>query len=171
MQRRNAATSPKAAQGLARQPSGEDGTVLLVAIDANALDRKTPARAAAVEAFEDLSRAGRFALFVGEGVRREMGQAAVDSGTDRRFVRPPSAAEHVARIRVRAIVQGNAKPGKHEADAAHLSAAAEAGCGYFLTYDGRLLQRRGDLEGFALPPGMRVATIEEFLADLAAEER
>jgi hypothetical protein len=62
---------------------------------------------------------------------------------------------------VLAILQGNARPGKHEVDALHLSEAAETGCGYFITHDKRMLDKRGDLHG-ALPPTLNIVSLEEF---------
>lgn len=143
---------------------------MLVAADSNVFDRKTPERAALIESFVALLGSGRIGLFRGTGVEAEIAHPAariaaarLPPAAVRPTARPLTAAEHIARMRVRSIVQGNAKPGKHEADAAHLSEAAEAGCRYFLTYDGRFLRRRDDLHRFALPSGLRVATLDEFI--------
>ena len=51
-------------------------------------------------------------------------------------------SQHAQRRRVRIILQGNARPNKHAADASHLCEAAETGCSYFITHDRRIL--RGD---------------------------
>ena len=141
-----------------------------VALDANALDRKTPSRSALVDRFEALVASGALELHVGPGVEAEVTHPASPGNVQHTFAartprpfRPLTAAEHIARMRVRAVVQGNARAGKHERDAAHLSEAAEAGCRYFITYDGRILGKRADLEGFALPADFKIATLEEFL--------
>ncbi len=143
---------------------------MIVALDANALDRKTPSRSALVDRFVALVVSGVVELHVGPGVQAEVAHPAtpddlrhgLKAGRPRPF-RPLTAAEHIARMRVRAMVQGNARAGKHERDAAHLSEAAEAGCRYFITYDGRILGKRGELEGFALPVTLRIVTLDEFL--------
>jgi hypothetical protein len=59
-------------------------------------------------------------------------------------------------------LQGNAKPGKHEADADHLFEAAKYG-GYFITHDDRIRRRAGQL-GEVLPPSLTVVTLADFLA-------
>jgi predicted nucleic acid-binding protein len=70
--------------------------------------------------------------------------------------------QRAARQKVRAILQGNAKPGAHAADASHLSEAAETGCGYFITHDKRMLKKRTELHA-VLPPSLNIVTLEEFL--------
>jgi hypothetical protein len=59
-------------------------------------------------------------------------------------------------------LQGNANPGKHEADADHLFEAAKYG-GYFITHDHRILTRAGRLRE-VLPPSLTVVTLADFLA-------
>jgi hypothetical protein len=41
------------------------------------------------------------------------------------------------------IFQGKARPGKHAADASHVSEAADR-CSYFITHDGRTLKKRDE---------------------------
>ena len=140
----------------------------LVGIDANVL----------LSAGRDLDRllslasAGRVALKVGAGVRDELLRAparvpgsVLDLVTTfpPRAARPLTAAEHLSRIRVRAIVCGNARVGKHDADAAHLSEAAEAGCSHMITHDGRILRRSADLNTVAFGGRMLVTTLAAFL--------
>ncbi len=64
-------------------------------------------------------------------------------------------------MRVRAILQGNAGPHRHQADASHLSEAAETGCAYFITNDRRILKKRPELS-VALPPTLAIVTLAEF---------
>ncbi len=45
----------------------------------------------------------------------------------------------------------NARPGKHSADASHISEAAETGCAYFITHDKRILKKKRELSE-VLPP-------------------
>jgi hypothetical protein len=59
-------------------------------------------------------------------------------------------------------LQGNAKPGKHMADADHLFEAAKYG-GYFITHDQRILTRTGRLRE-VLPPSLTVVALVDFLA-------
>jgi hypothetical protein len=56
---------------------------------------------------------------------------------------------------------GNALSGKHDADASHVSEAAETGCVYFITHDKRILDKRGELR-VALPPTLTIVTLAEF---------
>ena len=78
---------------------------------------------------------------------------------------PLSARQHIDRIRVRSILRGNGRAGKHDADASHLSEAAEAGCGTFITWDSKILRKRDTLR-LTLPSGMRIRTLAEFFSDL-----
>lgn len=144
----------------------------VVAIDANALDRDGSARDALVEAFGEALAAGRFRLVVTAGVAGEMRHAGAPDAVRAlaaALAPPPSRAapltarQHIDRIRVRAILRGDGRPGKHDADASHLSDAAEAGCTVFITRDGKILRKRDILRG-ALPPGFRILTLEAFMA-------
>ena len=148
----------------------------LIAVDANALDRDGSARDALVDALRGDIAAGRLQLFLPAGVAEEMrhphAPAAVKASVEelaalalpRERALAPTARQHIERIRLRAMLRGDGKPGKHDADASHLSEAAEAGCDVFLTRDGKILRKRDILRG-ALPPGLRIATLEEFMAE------
>ncbi len=154
----------------------------LIGLDANALDRRGRQDEALADRFRALAAAGRLKVLVPGGVEAELRhpRGPLSSKADvpqpvpaPAFVRRPglTAAQHISRLRIRAMVQGNARPGKHEADAAHLSEAHEAGCAYFITYDGRLLRKRQDLE--AALPGLAIVTLEgffEILADFEGEQ-
>jgi predicted nucleic acid-binding protein len=82
------------------------------------------------------------------------------------------ASQRDDRRRVAAVLQGNAQPGKHAADASHLSEAAETGCAYFITHDKRILAKRGELHR-DLPPSLSIVTLTEFFEvfDRFAAER
>jgi hypothetical protein len=73
-----------------------------------------------------------------------------------------NSSQQAARRSVRAILQGNAKPDTHAADASHLSEAAEIRCAYFITNDKRILKKRYELYA-ALPPTLTILTLAEFL--------
>jgi hypothetical protein len=62
---------------------------------------------------------------------------------------------------VAVILQGNAKPGKHAADASHISEAAETGCAYFITEDNRILDERAELSR-VLQLSLAIVTLMEF---------
>ncbi len=49
------------------------------------------------------------------------------------------------RDEIRSLIQGNAKPGKHEGDADHLFELYKHGGGYFVTTDERLLSYSDEL--------------------------
>jgi rRNA-processing protein FCF1 len=150
-----------------------DGRGLLVAIDANALDRDGSTRDRLVESFEAQLAAGHLRLFIPAGVVEELRRAppGVQARTEavaalaeaRLRAAAPTARQHIDRIRVRAMLRGDGRPGKHDADASHLSEAAEAGCDLFLTRDGKILRKR-DILRAALPAQLRIATLEEFMS-------
>jgi hypothetical protein len=72
-----------------------------------------------------------------------------------------NGSQQDARRRVVAILQGNAKPGAHAADASHLSEAAETGCTYFITHDKRMIDKRDALVA-ELPLTLHIVTLDEF---------
>lgn len=141
----------------------------LVGLDANVLDKSGRARDALVDRLNALVDAGRVSVVVTGSVRREV-QHPHTPGQIREAALPLSfdvrkkltASEHISRIRVRAILRGNAHPGKHAADAEHLSEAAELGCTHFITHDGRILRKRDDLQA-SFANGLRIMTLAEFL--------
>lgn len=68
---------------------------------------------------------------------------------------------------VRAILRGNAKPGKHDADAAHLIDAAHWQAGYFVTLDARILARSSQIldaltDVWVVRPTELLAIVEEY---------
>jgi hypothetical protein len=71
-----------------------------------------------------------------------------------------TAQEAEMRRKIEAALQGNAKPGKHAADAQHLSEAAKYG-GYFITRDKRILNPSQELKAL-LPPSLQVVTLVTF---------
>ncbi len=171
---------PPAPRGPTADPdSPGGGATPCVAVDANALERIGAGRDAAARAFRAAAEAGRLRVVVPSGVAAELRDPRVPEATraaaeaaagSAGFAplaagRPPTARQHIDRIRVRAVMRGDGRPGKHDADAAHLSDAAEAGCSHFVTQDRKILRRRDILRG-ALPSGPRIASLDEFMAEL-----
>ena len=139
-----------------------------VAIDANALDRNGGERDALVDRFNAAAKSGTVSVVVAAGVRREVqhprtSSDAKDAVLPQVFnLRPRlNAAQQEQRRQVAIILQGNAKPGTHAADASHISEAAETGCAYFITEDKRILRKRAELRP-VLPPTLAIVTLLEF---------
>jgi hypothetical protein len=139
-----------------------------IGLDANALDRDGSDRDRLVDRFRRLSDVGVLTVVVAGGVRDEIHHPRTPGGVQAAVLpqifnlRPGLIeAQRVERRRVQQILQGNALPGAHAADASHLSEAAETGCGYFITHDKRILKKRAELHA-ALPPSLNIVTLEEF---------
>ena len=74
-----------------------------------------------------------------------------------------TAGEKATLCQIRAILRGNAQPGKHDADAEHLFEASKYGGGYFITHDRRMLDKRDELRQL-IGVALAIVTLEEFLA-------
>lgn len=155
-----------------------DDVIPIVALDANALDAKGAAAAAHLHHFQLLLAMGRFTVVVAGGVAGEIAhpntpiavQAALLASRPR-LLEPSGTLTHAQkldRIRVRAVLRGDTDGAKHEADAAHLSHAAEAGCAFFITHDKRILRRRSDLRRILVQ--FEIVTLERFVAILTNED-
>jgi hypothetical protein len=138
-----------------------------IAIDANALNRDGTIHDELVDRLLELERGSTINLIVPKGVRIEV----QDPRTPGHVSEPVmskiftiatglTAQEVDMRRQIEAALQGNAKPGKHAADAEHLFEAAKY-CGYFITHDDRILRRSQGLR--VLPPSLHVVTLERFL--------
>ena len=145
-----------------------DPRISNIALDSNALDRDGTARDQLVERFQKLSAANKLIVVVAAGVRGEVQHLKTPAGVKAAvlpqiFNLRPGLIKHQqdARRRVAAILQGNAKPGAHAADASHLSEAAETGCTYFITHDKRIIDKRDALAA-ELPPTLHIVTLAEF---------
>jgi hypothetical protein len=146
-----------------------DPRICNIACDANAVDRDGTSRDSLVERLVGLSAAGTLNLVVAGGVRQEVLHPHTPDEV-KEIVLPQIynlrpglvAAQRTDRDRVLKILQGNAMPGKHDADASHLSEAAETGCAYFITHDSRILGKRTELHS-VLPPSLTIVTIGGFL--------
>jgi hypothetical protein len=146
-----------------------DPRICPVAIDANALNRDGSAHDKLVDRLLSLSAAGTIRLLVPKGVREEILDPRTPSHIQEAVLpqvfsyRVGLNAEEQRRHRIiTQELQGNAKPGKHEADADHLFEAAKYG-GYFITHDDRILSRAGRL-GESLPPSLTILRLADFLA-------
>jgi hypothetical protein len=152
--------------GTSRQPL--DPKICNIGLDANALDRDGTERDHLVDRFRTLVSEGTLTVVLGGGVRAEAQHprtpAEVKAAMLPRIfnLRPGLVpSQRADRARVLAVLQGNARPGKHAADASHLSEAAETGCGYFITHDQRILDRREELHA-VVPPSLNILSLEEF---------
>ena len=147
-----------------------DPRICNIGLDANALDRDGSDRDQLVQRFCDLSSAGTVRVVVAGGVRGEVLHPQTPASV-KAVVLPQifnlrpglNSLQQEERRRVLAILQGNASPGKHAADASHLSEAAETGCAYFITHDGRVLKKRRELQ-VVLPPSLQMVTLSEFFS-------
>jgi hypothetical protein len=151
---------------MARRPLNP--RIVNVAIDSSALHRDSSARDANVERLLALRNAGRINLILPKGVRDEILDRRAPA--DKKEAALPMIFSFSVELnsdeqrRHRIIedeLRGNAKPGKHAADADHLFEASKY-CAYFLTEDARILKRAGRLNE-ALPPSLTVATVSRFL--------
>lgn len=156
--------------GMTRRPLNP--LICNIALDANALDLNGPARDSLVARFRQLMDDREFNVVIAGGVRREVQHSntpvhvRADVLPQIFNLRPGlNASQQSERQQVATILQGNAQSGRHAADASHLSEAAETGCGYFITHDRRILDRRAELARI-LPPSLTIATLVEFFSIL-----
>ena len=139
-----------------------------IGLDANALNRNGTDQDRLVERFCQLVHDRVLRVVVAGGVRNEIQNPKTPAHKKaailpRIFNLRPGLTEsqHAQRRRVRIILQGNARPNKHAADASHLCEAAETGCSYFITRDRRILRKRSELHE-VLPPSLTIVTLEDF---------
>jgi hypothetical protein len=150
----------------ARRPL--DPRICNIGCDANALDRDGTVTDQLVDRFRKHSETGKLTVVVADGVRGEVQHPQTPHDVKAAVLpqifnlRPGlNAPQQADRRRVQQILQGNAQPGTHAADASHLSEAAETGCGYFITHDKRILKKRAALHA-VLPPSLTIVTLTEF---------
>ena len=145
-----------------------DPRICNIALDANALDSDGTERDQLVTRFRELSDTAKVNVVLAGGVRGEV-QHPNSPGEVKAAMLPQifnlrpglNAGQQIERRRVADILQGNAKPGAHAADASHLSEAAETGCGYFITHDKPILGKRDELRA-VLPPTLQIVSLREF---------
>ena len=145
-----------------------DPRITNIGHDANALDYDGSPRDTLVDRFRALASTGTLSVVVAGGVRDEVQHPRTPADVKaavlpRIFNLRPGLirSQHDERRRVAAVLQGNARPAKHAADASHLSETAETGCAYFITHDKRILDKRNELRP-VLPPTLEILTLTEF---------
>jgi len=145
-----------------------DPRICNIGLDANALDEDGSPRDDLVEAFRQLSSEGTLNVVMAGGARDEVLHPNTPASVQATILpkvynlQPGlSSAQRARRASVEAILQGKARAGKHAADASHLCEAAETGCGFFITHDKRVLEKRVELEA-VLPPSLTIVPLAEF---------
>ncbi len=136
-------------------------------IDANVLDRGTTQHDAAVERILGLVNAGEFTLLLPHSVKSEIEHPNTPMEVKRRaagliYSMPVelTAPELATHKRIRTLIQGNAKSGKHDSDAFHLVEAHKYGGRHFITNDTRLLSMASQIW---TELQLRVLTPQEFI--------
>lgn len=144
-----------------------DPRIVNVHLDNNALQHPD---AVAVARLLELG-AGTINLIVPKGVRAEAMQLSTPSAARQLMERqifslPVELTCHEKRelAAIKSVLQGNAKPGKHDADAEHLFEAGKYGGGYFITHDKRMVEVKRLELAAVLPPSLHIVTLHEFLA-------
>jgi hypothetical protein len=141
-----------------------------ITLDANAVDRDGGLHDGFVDRLLGLRQLGKINFEIPGSVRGEV-QHPNTPAEVKSAVLPEifsigvsrTAGEHAALRQVQGLLQGNAAPGKHDADAFHLCEAAQkCGGGYFITHDRRVLERREKLRPL-LGSAFRIVTLCEFL--------
>ena len=129
-----------------------DPRICNIHLDANAVDRDGGLRDAMVERFGRLRATGDITWAIWGSVRREASHPRTPADVQaellpRIYTMPVSrtAPEQARLAKVRTVLRGKALSGKHDQDAEHLFEASKYGGGYFITHDGRLLDKRDEL--------------------------
>lgn len=147
-------------------------------LDANALDSGDVVRNALVDRFKRLEESGAIGVAIPHSVHTEVLNPHTPANVQSSMLaeihtlptqRTPN--EHDTLANIRRILQGNAEPGKHAADAEHLFEASKYGGGCFITHDQRMLKKRDELEPYIAPH--KIVLLGEFLRiydKFAAEE-
>lgn len=138
-------------------------------LDANALDKRGGPEDAVVDELLALAEGMKLSLVLPHSVRAEINHPNTPADVKRRAARllfstsvDLTGPEFELHRKVRTILQGNAKPGKHDRDAYHLVEAAKYG-GHFITSDkDRPLKKRDEVA--QILPHLQIVTPAEFLA-------
>lgn len=138
-----------------------------VAIDANALNKNGSEKDGLVDRLLRLWADGTIMLILPKGVRIETldprTPARIQSAVSEMIFTNqvdlnPEEHQHIRLIELE--LQGNARSGKHRADAQHLF-EADKYCAYFITHDRRLLDKTRKLRRL-LRPSLTVVTLSDF---------
>ena len=145
-------------------------------IDANVLDRTGGPEAVAVDVILELHQRENydFRLLLTYSVKAEIAHPHTPAEVKRRaahmvYSTPVQliGTELETHDKVRALIQGNSKPGQHDSDAFHLVESAKYGR-HFITNDGRLLKKANEIWGML---HLKVCTPSEWLAAYKAHAR
>ena len=136
-------------------------------IDATFLHSTGGPEGTAVNEIQKLHDNGDCLLLLAHSVRAEIEHHKTPAEVKRRaarfiYSRPVqlTAPEQATHARFRALMQGNAKPGKHAKDAFHLVESAKYGL-FFITSDTRLLKKADEI--YVMLPPFRVVKPTSFL--------
>jgi hypothetical protein len=142
-------------------------------IDANALDLTGGPEDPAVKEIMRLHDEGKFTLDVPHSVKSEIGHRNTPALVKREaahmiYTIPVqlTGPEQMRLDKVRALIQGNARPGQHDKDAFHLFESAKYGGRFFITNDARLLKKADEIWEILRP--LRVVKPSDFLAAYVA---
>jgi hypothetical protein len=138
-------------------------------IDANTLDRAGGPADAGLDKILGLAEGRVFTLLLPYSVQAEIEHPNTPPEVKRLASRliysmrvqltEPEKATHQ---RIRELIRGNARPGKHDNDAFHLVESAKNGGRHFITNDDRLLKKAPEIWSALL---IRVLTASEFIND------
>lgn len=152
-----------------------DPRIVNTFLDAHVLDRLGGLEDAVVEELLETGLDRGVVLHLPHSVKAEIEHPNTPADVKRRatsliYSVPVQLTEGERKLhqKVRSIIQGNAKPGKHNADAFHLVESAKYGGGYFLTNDTRLLRKASEVAELLQ---IQILTPTEFLSILAEFER
>jgi len=139
-----------------------------VAHDADVLDRDGSPRDNLVDRFIELAASWKLKVVTPSGVRQQVQHPHTPRDVQRAVLprifnlRPGlNTAQQDTRRRIAAVLQGNARPETHAADASHLAEAVETGCAFFIARDKRFFKKRDELHE-VLPPSLFIVSLEEF---------
>jgi len=138
-------------------------------LDANAIDPDGGPKDPLIDRLLTLQKMGEITIVVPGSVRREIEHPRTPNSVKNQILPMifslsvgKTVAEHETIRNVRSLLRGNASTGKHDADGFHLCEAAKYGGGYFITHDGRMLDKRAELKPL-LGPALCIVTLSEFL--------
>ncbi len=142
-------------------------------IDANVLNQTGGPEDAAVREILRL-RWGTFTVLLPHSVKAEIAHVNTPAEVKQRatefiYSMPVqlTPAERATHDKIRALIQGNAKPGQHDRDAFHLVESAKYGR-HFITNDGRLLKKAEQIWELL---HLKVLKPSEFLAAYVAHAK
>lgn len=151
-------------------PRKIDPRLLNTFLDATVLHRKGDVEDEVVEEILRTAFERRVVLILPHSVKDEISHSNTPSEVKSRaqgliYSTPVqlTVAEKELHRRVRHVIRGNAKAGKHDADAFHLVESDKHGGGYFLTNDKRLLRKKTELSHLLQ---IEIVTPTEFLSVL-----